>query len=103
MKHTLKFAVLMLVGLALTACSSGLGNYDGPARGIDLKVDGGLWGMGSGITSRSLTYKHDTEKPLGTLTITPDGGLDMTGPAVEIYALKMFCDTAPNAAGCNGF
>lgn len=103
MKHTIKFAILMLVGLALTACSAtGLGDYDGPTRGIDLKIDGGLWGMGSGITARSLTYKHKTEKPLGTLTITPNGGMEMTGPAVEIWALKEFCEIAPNANGCNG-
>lgn len=102
MKHTLKFAVLLLAGLVLTACSSP-GKYGGPERGVDLKVDGAMWGMGGGVSARSLTYKHKTEKPLGTLTITSDGGLDMTGPAVEIYALKLFCDTAPNAAGCNGF
>lgn len=98
MKHTLKFAVMLFAGIVLAGCSSS-GDYTGTERGVDLTIET-MWG--TNIRGRSLTYKHETEKPLGTLTITPNGGMDMTGPAVEIYALKLFCDTAPNAAGCNG-
>lgn len=99
MKHTIKFAVLVLAMIVLAGCSSS-GDYVGTERGIDVTIDT-MWG--TNIKGRSTTYKHESEKPLGTLTITPNGALDMTGPAVEIYALKLFCDTAPNAAGCNGF
>lgn len=98
MKTTSMLAALIAAVIVLAGCSA-TGDYLGPDRGVDVRIDS-RWG--SSIRGRSTTYKFGTEKPLGTLTITPDGALDMTGPAVEIYALKLFCDTAPNAEGCNG-
>ena len=99
MKNLFKLAAILALGVVLSACSS-TGEYAGPARGVDLKVDGAMWGMGGGVTARSLTYGRD-EKPLGTLTIT-QGMMDMTGPGVETWARMMFCDKAPNAAECTG-
>ncbi len=102
MKHTLKFAALLFVGLALSACASP-GKYAGPSRGVDLNIDGGLWGGRGAVSARSLTYKHETEKPLGTLTLDGNGGMDMTGPGVLKWAEMKFCQEAPNALECNGF
>ncbi len=101
MKHLKLLGVLALVAI-LSACASP-GKYAGPSRGVDLNIDGGLWGGRGAVSARSLTYKHETEKPLGTLIVTPEGGIDMTGPAVEKWAEMMFCKEAPNAAECNGF
>jgi len=92
------FTPLLLVAL-LAGCSSA-GDYTGTDRGLDWNIETTL---GASVHGRSTTYKFQTEKPLGTLTVTPDGAMDMTGPAVEIYARKLFCDTAPNADDCNGF
>ncbi len=99
MKNLFKLAAVMALAVVLSACSSA-GKYGGPARGVDLNVDGAMWGMGGGVTARSLTYGRD-EKPLGTLTIT-QGAMDMTGPGVEIWARMMFCDKARTAAECTG-
>lgn len=96
MKHTLKFAALALA-VVLAGCSA-TGDYTGTQRGLDWNVET-PWG--STLSGRSTTYKHETEKPLGTLTVGPNGGMDMTGPGVEIWARMMFCDKAPGAAECN--
>lgn len=97
MKHTIKFVALLTAGLILAGCSAA-GDYTGTERGLDWDIET-PWG--STLHGRSTTYKHATEKPLGTLTIGPNGGMDMTGPGVEIWARMMFCDKAPAAADCN--
>ncbi len=99
MKNILKIVALLGVSFVLASCSSD-GAYTGTDRGLDWEVQTSL---GASVVGRSTTYKFGTEKPLGTLTITESGALDMTGPGVEIYARKMFCEEAPNAAECNGF
>ena len=100
MKNLFKLAAILALGVVLSACSAA-GDYKGPARGVDLEVDGAMWGMGGGVKARSLTYGRD-EKPIGTLTITPGGAMDMTGPGVETWARMMFCDKARTAAECTG-
>ncbi len=101
MKNILKVIALLGVSLALSACASP-GQYGGPSRGVDLNIDGGMWGGRGAVSARSLTYKHETEKPLGTLIMDGNGSMDMTGPGVEIWARMKFCETAPNADECNG-
>jgi len=91
----------LVCAAALSGCGAG-GGYKGTERGIDLEIEGALWGMGGGVRGRSTTYKKDVELPLGTLTVTPEGGMDMTGPGVETWARMMFCEAAPHAAECNG-
>lgn len=98
MKTTVILPILAIV-LAMASCSAA-GDYTGTERGLNWDVETTL---GANIRGRSTTYKHKEEKPLGTLTLSPDGAMDMTGPAVEKWAEMMFCDAAPNAAECNGF
>ena len=100
MKKLFTLAAVMLAGALMAGCTDGpLGDYSGSERGVDIQIDTVL---GAEVRGRSTTYKKDTELPLGTLTVTPDGGLDMTGPGVETWARMSFCKSAPNAAECNG-
>ena len=99
MKTMIKIAAVLTAGFILAGCAGGpMGDYTGTDRGVDFEVDTLL---GANVHGRSTTYKFGTEKPLGTLRVTPNG-MDMTGPGVEIWARMAFCKEAPNAAECNG-
>ena len=101
--------ILMLVALALAGCAAD-GGYSGPSRGIQGQVET-FWFDFNGL---STTYKEDTELPLqgvvtpegghydipSTLTVRPDGTLEVTGPSVWLYGLAALCGRAPNAALC---
>lgn len=99
MKILLRISALLTAGLILAGCSgTKMGDYTGTERGLDWSVE---TLMGTTLNGRSTTYKHKTEKPLGTLSIAPNGAMDMTGPAVEVWARMMFCAEAPTSVDCS--
>jgi hypothetical protein len=80
----------LILALALAGCSAA-GDYIGTERGIDTEFNGVMYDM-KGL---STTYKHNTESPLGTLSVRPDGSMTMTGPAVEVWVQAWTCDRNP--------